>query len=263
MSKSITLEQLEELINNIDSNAISYLLYKVDREQYKKLFNNKDDFNKIDQLIEHLKVFAEDLNHMNHNDVKRIIYSVHYLLQYLGKKYNNSNYVSIINKIYNALQSNNEFKQIFEKYPYLYHDFVNNSDKYPIDANMDIMDIHNYIEDIYNEEDVDEMFTHGINFNYLDMLNNDPEYVNAMKLFCDHQANIIQLSDNDYFKYLNIKNKKEEEAKIKAEEQNAVERVRIKYERENRKNLHGGYNNINNMISECKSNPIYKLVKKN
>lgn len=114
--------------DEIDSFDISYLLYKTKREEYRKLLSN-DDFNTVDKLIEHLNIFASNINRMNSNHVMKLIDSFHYFSQILNE--NNDHFLNVMNNIYNAFKSdsNEEFKQLFNLKPYLYYDLIFNFEK--------------------------------------------------------------------------------------------------------------------------------------
>jgi hypothetical protein len=131
----ITKDQLIKLINNIPYQSMSYLLYKIDREQYKILLG--DSFDEIDNIIEHLKIF-EEINYMKHDDVIKLFETLLYFKQ-------NNELINFIRKILDNRDDRN-----FKMYSYMYYDVLNNFDKYKINIDDDMMRLHKYVSNQYN-----------------------------------------------------------------------------------------------------------------
>lgn len=56
--------------------GLTYLTYKINRDKYKKVLS-ETDFDKIDKYIDNIKVFFMDLDKTNHEDVYKLIKSLH------------------------------------------------------------------------------------------------------------------------------------------------------------------------------------------
>lgn len=132
---------------------------------------------------------------------------------------------------------------------------IYNFNKYPINLEDDIINIHNIIDEIYHETDIDKLFTYGIDTFYLKELDKDLEYVKIRDLVYDHDLGEKMLDDDDYFKYLKIMRKKKEDAKNIADEKKIIEREKIRRQRiERNSKIMKKHVNIEDIISDYKDN---------
>lgn len=249
-NKHTILNELDELIEDMD--GLTYLTYKINRDKYKKVLS-ETDFDKIDKYIDNMKVFFMDLDKTNHEDVYKLIKLLHNMSNVV--EYNDDIYIKTINRIYDESQKNILFKSKFEDVPYIYYDLIYNFNKYPINLEDDIINIHNIIDEIYHETDIDKLFTYGIDTFYLKELDKDLEYVKIRDLVYDHDLGEKMLDDDDYFKYLKIMRKKKEDAKNIADEKKIIEREKIRRQRiERNSKIMKKHVNIEDIISDYKDN---------
>lgn len=256
---NILLNQLVKIVKNIDSNDMYYIIYKTNREQIKLLLN-ENDFITIDNIIEHLKVFSEELNHVKSDDVLKLLNATNYIINLLCE---DDDYTNTICKICNELKNNEMFIKMFNVYPYIYYDLIFNYDNYNINPYDDIIDIHNNMYNIYHKryhKEITEMTDDMINADYIQILYDDPNYNNNEEIIHNYDWDLIEL---DYMEYIKLK-QYNNQVRIKAKK---IANELIKKRRETKniiktEEIKNKYTtNLTNLIDDCKKHVIYKLVK--
>lgn len=256
------MDNLIELIRKISYSEESYLIYVITKDKYQKILGKH--FNIIDQHIEHLKIFAEQVEQCNPEYVIKLIKAIHHILLFSSSTQNNMRLFEIISRIHKEL-NNETFIKLFNEDAHIYYDIIYHLNKYNINISDHIESIHKYLIKRYEEVDIDNMpiddiKPYGEEYSFIHELDKDSKYTEYRKLLCNHKIkrNILPKEKvSEIYEYIASK---EKEVNDIIDERINIYREKIRKERENNKKI-GNLYNFSNIINECNEEFINKFVK--
>lgn len=253
------IDNLIDVISKIPYNPLSYLTYKINRDNYKILLGSY--FDEINEIIEHLKIFAT-IRYMESQDIIKCFESLLFfeklMVKYECKTTIDNKIFDFIHFVSNKFNDTN-FKIHFNTSPQVYFDVVINYDKYNIDYSMNSDDMHKTLINRFYYDVNEEERKYDIFFE----LEKNLEYVECRdKLIHDeinlhfHPNDKNKLSSDEITRLQTRINELEDEMEYIMDK-----RMRDDYEKT--KNKIGGKRETNiDVITNCCSKIIYKLVKK-
>lgn len=252
---TVTINNLIDIILKIPTNPLSYLIYKIDRDNYKILLG--PFFDEINDIIEHLKIFAT-IKPIDHKYVleyfNSMLYFEQFMIKYQCALNINHNIFDFIRFVQEKLgdERNSIFRTYFNILPYVYFDVINNFNKYDIDYSLDLEDFQDRLIKRYSKDKNDAELKYDI---FVELEKN-PEYVECRSKLAKHKCWDKQLSDDEISVLQERMNELEDEM-------GEIMTKRIQDDDEKAKNKIVGKRetNIDIITNDC-SKVIYRLVKK-
>lgn len=246
-------EKIDDFINllkNIRHNEESYFFYVMDIEKYRNTLGKH--FDTINNLIEHLKIFAEPIKQCDPAYVIKIIKAIH-CISLLSTNSRCNTYLFEIINIINRELNNPEFIKLFNSNSHVYYDLIRNLDKYVIDVSEPIEKIHETIVARFNQYDIDEVVPVGPEYDYIQLLEEDDKYNKCKNMLNSHKMKRTMLPVDKLFEIMIYMEEKEKEAK-------RIIKKRIRIYREQQNKINGNKYNLSKILNDCSKRIINNLL---